>query len=804
MVTPKSGNTRLKKITTVIALLLGIYALAGFIGIPLVMEAVVPGKLSGHLNRRVTLENIALNPFFLTLTVEGLKIAEAGTTDPADDAPPWAQWERLFVNVRLFSGIKPVPGIKTLQLTTPTVRITRQPSGTFNVADLLTGGKAADEDMAGNKPEAPQSSENNPFIPAIDTLKIINGRVSFIDHAAPGASDGPAVFTLENMNLRVTGFSPEPETVADTALHFRLDPSTAIDLTGTFDIMPLAANAHLAISDLEVPLAQPYIPPSIRLQVTEGSIDISADIQVKTDPETGLCAIFEGKTGFRGLTVVEREKGEPFFALDELTIKGIRMNSQPMAIHAEQILLAGVNQRITINQQGELNLARAFQKKSPASAETETESTDTEKEKTAAPASKDKAAPENMIPFPVDIGEVVLRDIATDFTDKNIEPNFAARLTLAEGRIEGLTSRSFSGADMMIKGALDRHAPLSLSGKINPFLQNILLDAAVRLHNMELSSISPYTGKYIGRAIEQGKLNLNLAYTLRDQALTAENHILLDQFTLGKKIQSPAALNLPVGLAVALLKDRQGEINLDIPVSGRLDNPEFSVAAIVLQALKNILVKAAASPFDLVASLVDGGEELRFIAFDAGTTRLTEQAREKLKNMDELLYKRPALRLEISGCVDPVEDRNVLTRTALERRLKKMKWRSMDGNQKKDAADDITLSPAEYNTYLQTLYKQTIDSSTGTDQQVADGRKDAAKSDPKPDRRAMETALLEQLRVKDAELLLLARDRARAVKNHLIGPGRVEPARLFILDSRIITEPSDDAMPPARVTLGLR
>ncbi|MDY6904982.1 MAG: DUF748 domain-containing protein [Thermodesulfobacteriota bacterium] len=808
-------QNKMRNALALVAILVVFYALAGSVALPTALEMILPGKLSKQLNRTVHIQNIRCNPFRLTLTVQGLEVTDVASTDNSAEPSPFIQWESLFANIQLWSGFNLAPGIRILRLTRPSIRIVRQSVDTFNFSDLFLK-DTGDPPDAGKAEEQPDAGKK-PFVLAIDNLEIVDGRVDFTDHAAPATTAGaPAVFTLDDINLGISGFSTAPATRADADLHLRMNRAADIDLTGTFGIAPLATDGRLTVSRLAVPWVQPYIPPSIKLQTTDGKISLAADIGVKTDPASGISAAITGDTTCNDLVVVTQDRGEPFLSMDTLSVTGIHATLKPTQIQMDQILLAGLTQTVIIDKNGGLNMTRAFSadppeaapgtpvvspddkpvgspgKQAPASGETRTPAPDANTDRQSPPN------PETLFPFPVKIGEVVLRDIAIDFTDKKIQPNFATQLTLADGQINGLTSESFTGAGLTINGAVDRHAPLVISGSINPFLQDILLDLSFNLQQMDLSSISPYTGKYIGRTIQKGKLNLDLSYNIKEQVLAAENRVLLDQFTLGEKVKSPDSLNLPVGLAVALLKDRSGKINLDIPVSGRLDNPAFSVRAIILQALKNILVKAAASPFDLVTAIAGRGEELRFIAFAPGTAGLTDQARKKLDDINELLYRRPALGLEITGHVDPVDDGEALTRAALERKLREMKWADSKNSSEK-AAETITLTDTEYYIYLQKLYAQ-----TGIDR-AAPGHETAPPtgSDTPPDSDAMQTALMKQMAVKDAELLLLAGKRAQAVKNYLLASDRVTADRLFVLEGRISRKKSKKAMPAARVSLGL-
>ena len=187
------------------------------------------------------------------------------------------------------------------------------------------------------------------------------------------------------------------------------------------------------------------------------------------------------------------------------------------------------------------------------------------------------------------------------------------------GRIEGLSSVPGSRAEVDLRGRLRNESPLSIAGTLNPLADPLFLDLKLDFTDIELSPLSPYSGTYVGYLIERGKLNVALAYLVENGKLTSTNKLFIDQFTFGDKVESDKATSLPVRLAVALLKDRKGEIHLDIPVSGSIDDPQFSVWGIVWQVIKNLLVKAVTSPLALLGALVGGGEDFSAIVFPAGS-----------------------------------------------------------------------------------------------------------------------------------------------------------------------------------------
>ena len=226
--------------------------------------------------------------------------------------------------------------------------------------------------------------------------------------------------------------------------------------------------------------------------------------------------------------------------------------------------------------------------------------------------------------------------------------------------------------------------PSSIKGTINPLSGDLFADLAIDFKDFELSSISPYSGKYIGKAIDRGKLYLDLTYLIKKRQLDSQNRVVLDQITLGERIESNDATSLPVGFALALLKDRQGTVNLDLPVSGSLDDPEFSVAGIVVKMFVNLLVEAATSPFALLGAIFRWrrGDKLCGVSPPV-VTRLRQKVISKLDNLISALYERPNLNLDIEGYVDITADTESLRNQHFERAVKQEKFRKGCGEVQK-------------------------------------------------------------------------------------------------------------------------
>ncbi len=317
----------------------------------------------------------------------------------------------------------------------------------------------------------------------------------------------------------------------------------------------------------------------------------------------------------------------------------------------------------------------------------------------------------------------------------------------------------------------------------------------IDFRNMDLSPLTPYSGRYLGYAISKGALSLNLHYLIVKKKLDAQNNILLDQFTLGNPVDSPKATKLPIKLAIALLKNRNGNIRLNVPVSGYLNDPEFSIGRIILRMLVNLMVKIATSPFTILGHLFGGGEELSHVEFDYGSYALAPPGIKKLETIEKALADRPALKLEVEGHVDLARDKEGLMQYMFGNELKVQKLKDMIRHgQQAVPLDKITIGKDEYAKYLTLAYKAAKFPKPRTFLGFT-------KKLPVPE---MEKLMLTHIKVTTDDLRQLASKRALAVKNYIIKSGKVAPDRVFLVEPKSLAPEKKDNLKNSRVDFKLQ
>jgi hypothetical protein len=320
------------------------------------------------------------------------------------------------------------------------------------------------------------------------------------------------------------------------------------------------------------------------------------------------------------LATVDESHANNFLNWKQLYFDGFQIGYNPFFLNIKGVSLTDFYARIIINPDGTLNLQSIFgsseEKDQKIKASTSPSGNKGEKEKQL--AKKDDVA-EN-----IKIGAISFQGGTINFADRFIKPNYSVRMLNMGGSLRGLSTKGNSMADINLKGNLSYGSPIDIKGKINPLIKDLFADVKVNFRDVELSPVTPYSSKYLGYPITKGKITFAVQYFIENRKLTAKNRILIDQLTLGDRVESPDAIKAPVGLAVTLLTDRKGQINLDIPISGSLDDPTFKVWSIIWHVIVNLITKAVTSPFALLSAITGGGEELSFVEFDYGTATLSE------------------------------------------------------------------------------------------------------------------------------------------------------------------------------------
>jgi hypothetical protein len=631
--------------------------------------------------------------------------------------------------------------------------IRRDPDGTINYARLIKTKPGASE---ANKSEQEDTAEWNVEIKrsALDRF-----RVTFEDRML----NPPARMTVSALSLRGENHSNAKNSHARIRMQATINNKGRLRLAGTLGIRPVGGRLNVEAQGIEVVPFQPYLADQVNFSLTGGEVGTKGILNMDTGDDGAPKVNYQGGLQVTDFASVEKDASQDLMKWKSLDLGGIQFALQPMQLRINEITLADFYARMILGADGKLNLQKLTAQESEASAG---EATATKPAESPAPATSEKQ---------ISIGKINLQSGNVYFSDFFVKPNYSANLTGVTGSISEL--KPDSPGDIAIQAKLDNAAPVDIQGKINPLSKDLYLDIAADAREIQLNPMSPYSIKYIGYGIERGELSFKVKYKVENRKLDAQNQIILDQLTFGEKVESPTATKLPVLLAVALLKDRNGVIDVNLPISGSLDSPEFSVGGIILRIIINIITRAVTSPFALLGSAFGGGSggELSYIEFDYGRSNLSQAAEAKIKSLATAMNNRPALKLDISGRVDPVNDLEGLKQASIERKVKAQKMKDLvrQGTAPK-SVDDVQVDKAEYERYLKAAYS---DESFPKPRNIIGLAKDLPVSE-------MESLMLKYAQVTDDDLRELANRRAQVVQNALLATGQVTADRLSIVAAK--------------------
>ncbi|MBR9986169.1 MAG: DUF748 domain-containing protein, partial [Desulfosarcina sp.] len=726
----------------------------------------VEGNVSFGGNFRFRKED---NAPFISLANAHLDVDGLMAVDEDDDEP-LVSLDRLRVTDTMADLARREVTLGSLTFSGVKVSCRREKDGVLNLVkafvpateakDPLTEGAVVSD---GNE-TPPIDSTTEPVVVNLEAVTISDVTVDVEDRVPVE----PVTFRLDELALSASNLSTAPGSTGKAELSLRWEQGGQVRVGGDVTISPLALDMAIAAQKMDVRPLQPYLSEQAGLIVTQGFFNMDGRMGLTQGPGAEPVVTYTGKAGLNQFASIDVKNANDFLKWDALLLDNIALGVNPTRLSIDQISLADFFARVIVDADGSVNLVSMFT--DPEAAPTPA----TDESDISGPAPKSTTQPASTANKPpVRIARVTLSGGDVDFSDRFIKPNFNAKFHDLGGRVSGLESIAEKRADVLLEGMWANHAPVKITGLINPLVERPYLDLNLNIADIELSPFSPYSGKYIGYILEKGKLTFNVAYLVEDQQLKATNSIYINQLTLGDSVDSPDAVSLPIKLALALLKDREGNIELDLPVSGSLDDPEFKVGKVVLTVLKNLIVKIVTSPFAALGALAGGGEELSYLDFDAGVSEISQDNAEKMDKLSKILFERPGLKLDVRGVATPDGDSDALRAMLLENRLKAEKLnRMMKSGKSAVPLEEIILGEEERVAILETVFAA-VQLPVPVDDSGA-----PVELTPQ----VKETLLRTHTEVTADDYRQLANRRAFNAKNYLLEKGQVERERIFIVE----------------------
>lgn len=650
--------------------------------------------------------------------------------------------------------------------------IVRNKAGKLNLLTLL------------ELPPKEKKPQEKPLKLVIDELQLEAASLTFTD-------DVPAqktVVRIAPLKLKAGNLSTAKEAKGDIDLFLKVEKRGEIAVKGQLGLEPLTADLNADVKNIAIRTFQPYFTDKVKVNVQQGAVSTTGKFSLAGSEKGAPRVRYAGKLYVSNLAVVDESHADDFIKWKQLYFNQIQAGYNPFFLDIKGISLTDFYMRIIVNADSTLNLQNIFGGGEKSAADAEAAAQPAEKKNV-------KKVQQNDAVQKIKIGAVTFQGGTIDFTDRFIQPNYSVRMLNMAGFVKGLSTTESSRADINLKGNLSYGSPVEITGKINPLIKDLFADMKVDFRDIELSPVTPYSSKYLGHPIMKGKLTFALEYLVDKRKLAAKNKIFIDQLTLGDRVESPVAVKAPVGLAVSLLTDRSGRINLDIPVSGNIDDPKFRVWPIIWQVIVNLITRALTSPFALLASLTGGGEELSFAEFDYGSSAISEANRKKISTLAKALTERPQLKMDIEGYVDPENDKEGLKKAQFDRKLKaqKIKEMSADG-QTAISVEQVSLKPEEYEKYLALAYGA---------EKFAKPRTALGFTKKLP-KEEMEKLMMTNIVITDDDLRQLAARRAENIKELLLKSGEVRSDRIFIVEPKTPAAEKKEKVKASRVDFKLK
>ncbi|HSN34491.1 MAG TPA: DUF748 domain-containing protein, partial [Ideonella sp.] len=584
-----------------------------------------------------------------------------------------------------------VAHVASLRLDGLDLKAAREERGAL--AWLPTAAPGADKGAAKTPPAA------SPTAPRwqLDELRCSGCAFAFADRSVKPAT----ALTLSRAELRLAKLSDDLHAPVAFELAAQAGRSGSIKARGEARPQPLALKSRLDIAALDLGWLQPYIDPLVNITLAQAKAGAAGELRVDGSAREAVSAArWRGRLALTDVRALDKTNGVLLARWRNLSLDGADVAWRPGATDADlgAIALNDFSGRVIINPDGRLNLRDVVKGEREAARSVTTP---------AAPAASAPAAPASAASAP-DTSTTHLRwrgirraGGQVDFTDNFIRPNYSARLTDIAGDIAALAWNDPQPAAVHVSGKVDGSAPLEITGSVNPLGARLYTDLTASARGIDITRLSGYAARYAGYGIEKGTLSARVHYKVENGKLEAQNNLVLDQLTFGEKVDSPDALKLPVLLAVSLLKDRHGVINVDLPISGSLDDPQFSLGGIIVRVIVNLITKAVTAPFTLLAHAFGGGDQqLGWVEFAPGSAQLDKAATERLDTLAKALEDRPALKLEVTGRADPAVDVPALRQRHVDRLVRVAKARA-EG----ESPARVTVEPAERARWLEAAYK---------------------------------------------------------------------------------------------------
>ncbi|WP_238985360.1 DUF748 domain-containing protein [Nitrosococcus halophilus] len=663
-------------------------------------------------------------------------------------------------------------GIEQIYMAGTNLRAWLNEQGVLNWQQLLN--KKTTEEKA--------STVNSPagnWQGAIKNIIIENVSANFQDRTI----EPPVTVDISDLALQLTDISSVPGLASDFNLKFTINEQGLFSAYGNLTALSPTIDANIHLTSLSLLPFQPYVSRFLKMEMNSGHLEAKGNIEYAQNNGTPDFK-FNGHLALQQFSAEDSLIDERFVAWDALKANQMLIELFPPRIQIADIEIDAPYGKVVINENQKINVKEMLK---PL------------KEK------NDTQPPSNSASLPIVIDSIRIKEASVNFADRSLPSEFSTSIHSLQGDIQNLSSATQEGANVSLEGNMEPYGMARMIGKVNFFALSRATEFNAFFRNIALTALTPYAVKFMGYTIEGGKLSLNFDYQIKEGQLKGENEILLENLDLGRKVESPEAIEAPIKLAIALLENPQGIIDVHLPIDGNLNNPQFSYGHLVSKVLVGFIGEVISSPFRFLAGLVGAEElDLEFVEFKPGSSKLLPPAQEKLLQLAEALKKRPELRLQIQGRYDPITDANFLKKEKFEEILStQLKQEKSTFGEK-----EVTLIRQKV---LEQLYLEQFSIEALNKKRARYGLQPIEAGTPRtragpsaeaispylaveapPYRKALQEQLIEAQTVSEKQFQQLGQARAVAIKKNLVKQGGIKEGRTETLQVEAVQTPGQE------------
>jgi len=616
----RTGWASPRRVRFWLLVLIILYTLLGFFALPWIIQYLAVNSAEKDFGRELRIEVVQANPFTLTLQIDGVELDDT-------DNRQLLGWDRLFIDLAWSSLVNRTWTFQTIRLDKPIILEERFASGETRLSRLAS--ESSDTAPAENKPDS---------LPAlrINDLRVEGGILRFADNLQdPAAGDAnqpkQVSLALQNVLVSVKDLTLQKNTRFPLRLDGQLAGGGKLAFDGTLQLLPTTAlEGSARIDELALKQAEPYLRQFADVRLGSGTLNLSGQIHKNAQQPFA----FQGSAGVDSLSIRGASNDELLIGWQGLQTEQLDLGIKEKQLETATITIDGLSGRVVIHEDQTTNFGQLVAKP-PANAEDNDNAARTD---------------EKVTPFSITIESIELTDGTLRFADYSLPLPFSTSIHTLNGQISTLNSTSDQPARVDLEGQVAEYGLARVEGAVDVWHPSRASNLQLTFRNLQIPEYSPYTVDFAGRKIAGGTMDLDLDYTVKSRQLDGQNNLVLHDLKLGEKMASSDAMDLPLDLAIALLQDSDGVIDLNLPVTGNVGDPEFDFNQVIRQALGDAITSVITAPFSFLANLVGAdSENLGQVEFAKGRTDLLPTQRERIAKLREALNQRPALALELAG-----------------------------------------------------------------------------------------------------------------------------------------------------------